>query len=381
MIRAPFDSLVGQPLVSQYLSSAMDNRLVKHAYLFVGPLGTGKTEAARAFARALVCKKGGCGACDDCMRALRGTHPDIKTVEPEGAHGYVTEQIHDLIHDTNLTPIRAQNKVYIIARADLLKEASANAFLKTLEEPPGSVIFILLARTRESVLETISSRCQIIAFKTIPEKEAIDILIGDGKAKQKDARIALACTGGSLYESREFLKSSLRRDARIKVLAAVERLAESDPLDIIESVRELLIFLKQPLDELKLAQEQQLVEGKDYLSKGALSALEQRHKRALTTRERDAINEAFNIIRSWLRDCLLVRIGREDDIVNTDFVRNIQKAARLWDEAAIVRMMRAVDEGERRIHYNVSVQSILEALFLTIHDEALSQKGRVRPAL
>ena len=369
MTQAPFENLTGQPLVSQYLSSAIENRLVNHAYLFVGPIGTGKTEAARSFAMALVCKQGGCSACDDCIRALRGTHPDVKMLEPEGANTYLSEQIRDLIHDTNLAPIRAQNKVYIITRADLLSGAPANAFLKTLEEPPNRVVFILLARTRESVFETVSSRCQIVAFKTIPEAEALQILTSTKKASKKDARIALASTGGSLNQASEFLGSSARRNARIKVLEVVERLVSSDALDILESARELLIFLKQPLDEVKLEQERQLVEGKEFLSKGALTALEQRHKRALTSRERDATKEAFNVMRSWLRDCLLLRIGHESDLVNTDFHYNIQRTALSCDESALLRSLRAVDEAEQRIHYNVSVQLIIEALFLTLRDE------------
>ena len=369
MIRAPFDKLVGQPLVSQFLSSAIENQQINHAYLFVGPIGTGKTEAARALALALACKKGGCGACDDCIRVLRGTHPDVKTIEPEGVNGYVVEQIQGLIHDTNLAPIRAQNKVYLITRADLLVQASANAFLKTLEEPPSRVVFILLARTQESVLETIASRCQVIAFRFIPEADAILMLTANGKVSTKDARIALASTGGSLYRARDFLGSSARREARIKVLGIIERIAEADALDILEFARDLLIFLKQPLDEVRLEQEKQLAAGGEFLSKGALTSLEQRQKRALTVREREVLVESFGIMRSWLRDCLLVCIGRESDVVCTDFIHNIQKTAYNCGESAIVRSIRAVDEAEQQIHYNVSVQSIVEALFLKLRDE------------
>ena len=369
MIRAPFDKLTGQPLVSQFLSSAIENSQVNHAYLFVGPIGTGKTEAARALALALACKQSGCGVCDNCIRVSRGTHPDVKTIEPEGVNGYVIEQMQEMIRDTNLAPIRAQNKVYIITRADLLVQAPANAFLKTLEEPPNRVVFILLARTRESVLETIVSRCQIIAFRFIPEADAIQMLISGGKVSQKDARIALASTGGSLYRARDFLGSSARRETRIKVLRIIEQLSEADALEILDFARDLLVHLKQPLDEVKLEQERQLAEGSEFLSKGALTALEQRHKRALTAKEREVLVEAFSTARSWLRDCLLVRIGREGDLVNTDFIHNIHKIARHCDESNIVRSIRAVDEAEQQIHYNVSVQSIVEALLLRLRDE------------
>lgn len=368
-ISPPFDRLVGQPLVARFFSSALKGRLVSHAYLFVGPIGAGKTEAARALAEALVCKTHGCGSCDDCIRVARGTHPDVRVLDPEGANGYVSEQIRELIHDANLAPIRARGKVYIIRRADLLSGAPANAFLKTLEEPSARVTFILLARTRDSVLETIVSRCQVVAFRYIPEAEAVPLLMAESATTIKDARIALATADGSVYRAREFLGSSARRDARVKALEIVERLPWTDMLDVIEAARELLVSLKQPLDEIRLEQERQLVEGREYLSKGALSALEQRQKRALTNRERESINEVLGAIRSWLRDCLLARIGREDDLINSDFHYNILRISETTDEASIVRAISAVDEAGRRIHYNVSVQSILESLLFTLRDE------------
>jgi DNA polymerase-3 subunit delta' len=347
----------------------MDGQHASHAYLFVGPIGAGKTEAARAFARALICRDRGCGACDDCIRVSKGVHPDVKLIEPEGAAGYISEQIRELIHDANLAPVRARGKVYIITRADLLKGAPANAFLKTLEEPLGEVTFILLTRTRESMLETLASRCQVIAFRYVSESQAVPLLMEGSGVTLREARVALATTGGSGYRAREVLGSPSRCDARLKVLEMVERLPRADSLDILESARELLISLKQPLDELKLEQERQLVEGREYLSKGALTALEQRQKRSLTSRERETMGEALGALRSWLRDCLLARIGRGDDLVNSDFYYNILKVAETTDEAALTRAITAVDEAERQIHYNVSVQSVIEALLFTVRDE------------
>jgi DNA polymerase-3 subunit delta' len=347
----------------------VQHRLTTHAYLFVGPIGAGKTMAAQALAKALVCRDAGCTTCDDCIRVSRGTHPDVRLIEPEGASGYLSEQIRDLIHDANLAPIRSQHKIYILTRADLLSGAPANAFLKTLEEPPVRVTFILLARTRESVLDTILSRCQVVAFRFIPETEALVLLMEGSQTTVKDARIALATTGGSVHRARDFLGSSTRRGARLRILEIFERLPLADALEVLEAARELLVLLKQPLDELRIEQERQLAEGQDLFGKGALTALERRQKRALTSRERESLSEALAAMRSWLRDCLLVRIGREEDIVNSDFSYNILKTAAARDEAAILRALGAVDEAERRIPYNVSVQSIIEALLFAIQGE------------
>ncbi|HBT94904.1 MAG TPA: DNA polymerase III subunit delta [Coriobacteriia bacterium] len=365
----PFDTLTGQPLVARFLSSAVENHKTSHAYLFIGPIGAGKNEAAAALAKALICRNGGCGKCDDCIRAARKTHPDIKIVDPEGAQGYVAEQIRELIHDTNLAPIQAQNKVYIITRADQLSGAPANAFLKTLEEPPARVIFILLARTKDSVLDTIISRCQVIVFRAIPEVEAVTLLMDHSRVTLKEARIALASTGGSAYKAKGFLVSSAARTLRIKVMEAIEQLGDADPLEIITLARDLLIYLKQPLDEVKVEQEKQLAEGGEFLSKGALSALERSQKRQLTMRERETLGEVFNVMRSWLRDCLALKVGRTDDVVNVDFLYNIEKTAANTTEAALVRSILAVDEAEVQIQYNVSVQSAIEALLFKIRKE------------
>ena len=142
-----FDSILGQPQVRDYLRACVSNDLVTHAYLFTGPAGSNKTQAAFAFAQALLCPKGskgprggGCGECENCSRTRKRTHPDVRYFAPEGAKGYLIEQIREIVTDVTLAPIQANKKVYIIDRADLLGVSSANAFLKTLEEDRKSVV-------------------------------------------------------------------------------------------------------------------------------------------------------------------------------------------------------------------------------------------------
>ena len=177
MTRSVFDDLLGQDRVAEFLRRATAADRVSHAYLFVGPPGAGKATAARALACAVLCADDGCGACSECQRVKRGAHPDVHTVRPEGAAGYLAEQVRDIIHDVNLSPIDSQHKVYIVNDADLFNDASANAFLKPLEEPPDDVVIILMAHSFEAVLPTIASRCQIVRFRRIPESEAAAILV------------------------------------------------------------------------------------------------------------------------------------------------------------------------------------------------------------
>ena len=373
VIEPPFTGLVGQPLAARFLTAACASKKPSHAYLFCGPLGSGKTEAAHALASALLCPKGGCGSCDECIRVAHRTHPDYHIIEPLGAGGYLTEQTTELLRDASLAPIRASRKVYLLTRADLLRGAPAHALLKTLEEPSESVTFILLARTRDAVLPTLLSRCQVLPFRRMPEDEVTRSLMERTGVDEAMARRAFASAGGSRLRAEEFLLSRDRREARIAIIEVVERLPLYDDLDVLEAVKSLFVRFKQPLDAVKVEQQMQRDASRDFLSKGGMTALEQQHKRELTSRERETMGEALDTVRSYLRDILLVRIGKADEMVNGDFYFHIEQFAETLDEAAIARSLLAVDRAQEQIQYN-SRELALEALFFTVRDE-LTRKG------
>ena len=374
IIEPPFTELVGQPLVARFLTAACAAKTPSHAYLFVGPLGAGKTEAAHMLAKALLCPKGGCSACDECIRIAHKTHPDYHIIEPLGAAGYLAEQAAELIHDAALAPIRASRKIYLITRADLLKGTAANALLKTLEEPFGTITFILLARTRDAVLPTLLSRCQVLPFRRIPEDEVTRSLVMRTGVDEAMARRAFAAAGGSRLRAEEFLLSRERREARVAVIKVLERLPLSDDFDVLDAVKSLLILFKQPLDTVKVEQQMQLEASKDFLTKGGLTQLEQQHRRELTSRERETTGEALDVMRSWLRDILLVQLGKTGEIVNGDFHYHIEQLALRLDETAITHSLIAVDRAQEQIQYNVSKELALEALFFVVRDE-LCAKG------
>ena len=126
-----FDGVLGQPRVREFFRATIASGRVSHAYLLTGPAGSNKTSAAYAFAQAILCEKNGCGECDDCARVLRRRHPDVHYYAPEGAQGYLVEQVREIVSDVSLAPIRAKSKVYILDRVDLLGTQAANAFLKS----------------------------------------------------------------------------------------------------------------------------------------------------------------------------------------------------------------------------------------------------------
>ena len=265
---------------------------MSHAYLFTGPAGSNKTLAAYALAQAILCPKGArgprggnCGACDVCRRVMRRKHPDVRYFAPEGAGGYLVEQIRDIVTDTSYAPIQADKKVYILDRVDLLGTAAANAFLKTLEEPPADVVLVLLGRTRESVLPTILSRCQVVPFRHIPATEAAGILSQNTGASLEKARIAIEACDGSVTRGIEFLKSNERLAFRSRVLEALASLRLADDWDVVGQAADLVLLAKAPLDVVRAAQEEELAENADFLAKSAIRQIEARNKRALTGQE------------------------------------------------------------------------------------------------
>ncbi|MDR1087736.1 MAG: DNA polymerase III subunit delta' [Coriobacteriales bacterium] len=376
LIDPPFNDLTGQDRVAQFLTAVIRSDTPAHAYLFAGPLGSGKTEATGAFAQALLCEQGGGDACDTCLRVAHGTHPDFHVVPPLGAAGYLAEQIQEIIASAQRAPVRAHRKVYLLTRGDLLSGHAANALLKTLEEPPADTIFVLMARNRDAVLETIVSRCQVLPFRRIPEDEAIALVVEKTGVAPEDARIALAATGGSLIYAAQFMRSEERRNLRVATLEVLERLVHADDASVLDSAKLLIVKMRAPLDVVKMEQQRQLEQSRDFLSTGNLSRLETQLRRELTSRERETIGEILDVTSSWIRDIMVVQLPRSSERpVNVDALTNITKLAEQVSLAACVRALDAVREAERQIQYNVSVQLALEVMLFALREELTDTRG------
>ena len=193
-----FADVVGQDHVTQTLQNAIKANRIAHAYLFVGPRGTGKTSMARLFAKALNCATGPtvtpCGTCDSCREITSGTSMDV--LEIDGASNNGVEQVRELRDNVKFAPTHGQYKIYIIDEVHMLSPGAFNALLKTLEEPPAHVKFFFATTEVHKVLPTIVSRCQRFDLRRIPTAliiERLNLIAAEEKITlDSDAALAIA---------------------------------------------------------------------------------------------------------------------------------------------------------------------------------------------
>ena len=222
-----FDSVVGQHHIVSTLEHAITEGRLSHAYLFCGPRGTGKTTMARILAKALLCRNAeaaradgasGCmpdGTCEECELIAEGNHPDVYELDAASRTG-VDNVREEIINSVNFAPVRGKYKIYIIDEVHMLTTAAFNALLKTLEEPPAHVIFVLCTTDPQKILETILSRCQRFDFHRIGNEDI-------------EHRLAYAC------EQEGF-------DYDDEALAIVARHAKGGMRDALSTLEQLSVF-------------------------------------------------------------------------------------------------------------------------------------------
>lgn len=323
-----FAGIAATGQVTAYLEGALASGKTTHAYLIVGDASSAKLQIATRFAAALVAA----GDEEQFELACNGAHPDLRLIEPGGTSGYLIDQVRELVHDVDLAPIRAKCKVYIVTAADRLKKEPANAFLKTLEEPPADVVCILLADSEQSVLETLRSRCEVLVLGGAAARR-----LGNSELFSQLFTVCSGCDNRTVISyARRFVE-----------LASAE--ADVHDEDRLESRDE------------------------DFLSASAKRELEKRDKRAASTRQRRALLEQVELMGSWLRDCFLVQQGAVQLSAYPECADQVMAIATSASARGVVEALAAVRSCAERISYNVSPQLAVEAMFIEIR-EALCQQ-------
>jgi DNA polymerase-3 subunit delta' len=196
--------LYGHQWAQRLLRRAVQQGTTRHSYLFLGPEHIGKTTLARAFAQALTCENptendglGACGHCRSCRLAAENTHPDHRLFAPAG-NQLLIEQARKIIHEASLSPVESRYKVFIITAFERANVNTANALLKTLEEPSATTRIILISHQPSGLLDTIVSRCQLLRMRPLPEQTVMRALQEQTRLDERDARRLARLSNGRL---------------------------------------------------------------------------------------------------------------------------------------------------------------------------------------
>ncbi len=245
----PWHSIRGHDRVADELRAAARSGRFPHALLFVGPEGVGKRTFALKLTQALLCEERPeadlelCGGCPGCLQAEAGTHPDLLTAgRPEDKQELPIKVIRDLCDEFALKPARGGRKVAIVDDVDSMNEEAANAFLKTLEEPPPGAVLILLGTSAERQLETVVSRCQVVRFDPLPADDLAAVLVERGVASEPAEALKLATLAdGSVGRAVGLADPELDRYRR----DLIDGLSSEGGIDPAEQVKRLDAFAKQ----------------------------------------------------------------------------------------------------------------------------------------
>lgn len=262
-----FEEIRDQDIPLSILKRALEKRRVPAAYLFTGPEGCGRTMAAVAVAASLNCESGpiACGTCPSCRLFAAGNHPDFYRIGPAEGKRYIEiKQVRELIiAKAFLKPMTGRTSTFVIQGANNFYPNAANAFLKTLEEPPETTRFILIAPQREAVLPTIASRCQVLPFRPLGRTVLCELLVERGIPRE-EAEPLSAMAGGSLKRALMLREEGVLKgmDGEFGRLLALPTLGPSKILDLsqrwgknrADALRNLELMIQWYRDLLLLAE-------------------------------------------------------------------------------------------------------------------------------
>ena len=307
--------VVGQPAAVALLAGAA--RQPVHAYLLVGPPGSGKRSAARAFAAALLCADGGDGTCRDCRLALAGEHPDVREVERVGA-AISTEQAGEIVRLASLAPVEGGRKVMILDEFHLLQPPAAAKLLKTGEEPPASTVFCILADHVPTELVTIASRCVRVELRRLTDETVREALVASG-VDLETAALAAHASGGDLDRAR-LLAADPALAGRLGSFAALPQRLDGSGAAVAAAVDEILGLIEGAAAPLQQRQELEAKALEERVAQvgergSGRKVLEERHKRELRRHRTDELRAGLGALASSYRDELVHGSGRPAEVV------------------------------------------------------------------
>lgn len=374
-----WDGLVGQAHVIDTLRTAVANG-PSQSWLFTGPPGSGRSNAALAFAAALQCEQGGCGQCHECKTVLGGSHADVQRLSTQGLSIGV-DQVRALVRTASLSPARGRFQILIVEDSDRVTEQAQNALLKAVEEPGTRTVWLLCAPTVEDVLPTIRSRCRLVTLSTPTAEDVADFLTQVDGINPADALQAARASQGHIGRARALARDEGVRARRRTVvgipvgleslaacLRAAEELATTTKAEADEVTSALDAREKADLD-MAFGVEPRGRKPREYGP--ALSALEKEQKRRATRRHRDIVDRALVDLMSVYRDAIAHGVGARE-LINEDMRAEVEQLARTSPPEAHLRRIGVIQQArEQLLEFNVTPQLALESMMVGLVTEGV----------
>jgi DNA polymerase-3 subunit delta' len=344
-----------------------------HSWLFVGPPGSGRSNAAVAFAASLVCKENGCGICIDCTTVLASTHVDVERFNPTGL-SIKADEVRELISRSSWSPSVGGWRIVIIEDADRLTETAANALLKTIEEPESHTVWLLCAPTLSDVPVTIRSRCRHVQLRTPSTKSVEEFLLNNTKVDSVTASFSARVSQGHIGRARFIATNQDAQLRRKDVLALPLSLKDID--SCFKAAQKLLNIAEEQSEnenaervalELKELQDAYQGTGRGLISGGAkaIKDLEKEQKSSTTRSIRDNIDASLLDIATFYRDVLVVQ-SASNEILNVDFAEEITNYARTTSPRRTLEQIDLVLTARTNLSRNAAPLATLEALFCAL---------------
>lgn len=328
---AKFQDIIGQEQVIEHLQNAIKLDKVSHAYIISGERCMGKEFIARIFSMALQCEQREgiepCQECRACRQALGNNHPDILFIAHEKPNTIGVEDIRGQINSgVAIKPYSGPKKIYVISEAEKMTVQAQNALLKTLEEPPGYAVILLLVTNVDSLLPTILSRCILLNMKPVPDKMVKKFLMETMEIPDYKADICVAFARGNVGKAKLLASSEEFEKVKDEAILLLKNIGNMEINEIIPAIKKI----------------------SDY---------------------KFDVNDYLDILAIWYRDVLLFKATRDaNHLIFREELQYIKRVADTFAYEGIEEVIDAMEKAKTRLHANVNFELTMELLLMTIKE-------------
>ncbi len=327
---AKFTDIIGQEQLKEHLQNAIAMNKVSHAYLINGERSSGKEFAAKVFAAALQCEKGGtgpCGECHSCIQEKSGNQPDIIFVSHDKPNTIGVEDIRTQINnDIGIKPYSSPRKIYIMNEGEKMTVQAQNALLKTLEEPPEYAVILILTTNVDALLPTILSRCVVLNMKPVPDHKVKKYLMEELQIPDYKADVCVAFARGNIGKAKMLASSEEFEKVKEEAVTLVKYINDMDISEVVKAIKKISEYQFDVTDYL-------------------------------------------DILSVWYRDVLLFKATKDaNSLIFKNEIQYIRKVADRSTYEGIETIVKALQQAKRRLEANVNFDLTMELLLLTIQE-------------